>query len=111
MVNAALKNTASMTMSTNNHAVATNSLVDELSIFGRKAVKTFLDDVITIEILHKLNNIALQSANDGLSLLRSRDKLNHLLQCTGSMLVKSNFHQLRRGKVNQGSTLFIIGEF
>src|SRR4051812_24968612 len=27
------------------------------------------------------------------------------------MLVKSNLHQLRRGKVNQGSTLFIIGEF
>lgn len=44
-------------------------------------------------------------------LLSSRKRLNHLLQCSRTMLVQGNTDQARGGSLNKDSALLIVGEF
>ena len=110
MVDAPLQDTTSMAMSADDDTVGADSFVDELSILRTETVKAFLNDMITIQVLNKINNMLFQSVNHGLGLFRSRNELNHLLQSTGSMLVKGNLDQLRGGVVDKCGALLIIGK-
>ena len=47
MVYAALKDAAAVSMSTNHHAVGTDSIVDELRVICRKTIEALLDDMAT----------------------------------------------------------------
>jgi hypothetical protein len=68
MVNAALQNTASMAMSSNSHTVGTNSIIDELSILGGQTVKALLDNMVSIQVLDKVNDTIAKGVDDGLGL-------------------------------------------
>lgn len=59
MVYAALKDAAAVSMSTNHHAVGTDSIVDELRVICRKTIEALLDDMVTIQVLDQLHNMIL----------------------------------------------------
>jgi hypothetical protein len=109
MVNAALKDTASMAMSSDDNTVGTNSIVDELGVLGRETVETLLNHMIAVQILDEVHHPVLKITNHGLRLLRGGDKFNHFLQSSSSMLVKRNLHKLRGGVVDKSCALLIIG--
>ena len=58
MVNAALKNTATMAMGANGDAVLAYSIKDELSLHRLEVVQTLLDDVVAVQILDEINNLS-----------------------------------------------------
>jgi hypothetical protein len=87
MINAALQDTATVTVGTNFNAVVANGIKDELSIGRGELVEAFLDDMVAIQILNKLHNTEPQGLDDEMNLLRSADILNHLLQGTSAVLV------------------------
>ncbi len=83
MVDAALEDATAMTMSTDNHAIGSNSIEDELdslsleattgrvnkkkaylSIFRVEAIKALLDHMVAIKILDQLNHPIMQSDDD-----------------------------------------------
>jgi hypothetical protein len=68
MVDAALKNTAAVAMSTDNDAVFTHSIKDELCLGGFEVVQALLDDVVAIEVLDEIDYLAGQSSNDHVGL-------------------------------------------
>lgn len=109
MVNAALKHAASMTVRANDHAIGPNSVVDELSIFGRKTVQTLLDDMVPVQILNQFHDMIFQRTDDGLGLFRGGDELDHFLESSGTMLVQCNLHELGSGIIDQSSSLLVIG--
>ena len=51
MVDAALENAAAMPMSTDHNAVRSNSIENELCISGGEVIKTFLNNMIAIQVL------------------------------------------------------------
>lgn len=65
MVNAPLQHTTSVSMSGNLNAVGSNGVVNELVVFGRQLVQTFLDDVVSVEVLDQADDIQAESDNDG----------------------------------------------
>ena len=65
-----------------------------LSVGCRQTVKAFLNNMIAIQILNKLDDMITKGINDGTCLLGSGDKLNHLLQSSSSVLVESYLDQL-----------------
>ena len=67
--------------------------------------------MVPVEVLNELDNLTLKSMDDGLDLIASREKLNHLLEGTSSVLIKSNVNQARRCSVNKDSTLIVVSEF
>lgn len=109
VVDAPLEDTASMAMGSNDNAVSTNGVVNELSVLGRKTIKAFLDDMVAIQILHEVHNAVPKSTDHSLRLLWSRDELDHLLESAGSVLVERDLHKLWRRVVDQSSTLLIVG--
>ena len=50
VVDAALKDTATMTVGTDSNAMLTYSIEDELSFRRLKVIKALLNDVVTVEI-------------------------------------------------------------
>ncbi len=129
MVDAALEDATAVTMSTDNHAIGSNSIEDELdsvsleattgrvnkkkaylSIFRVEAIKALLDHMVAIKILDQLNNPIMQSDDDHMNLLASGDELNHLLQGTRAMLIESNLDHRGSGIVDQDCTLLVGGE-
>lgn len=109
VVDAALQDTAAVAVSPNDDTVRTNGIVDELGVPGIETVEAFLDDMVTIQVLHQLDHVVLQSAHDGAGLLRSRDELNHLLQSASAVLVESNLDKLRRRVVHENGSLVVVG--
>jgi hypothetical protein len=71
-----------------------------LGIFRGETVETLLDDMVAIEILDQIHNTITESLDDRLSLLRSRNELDHLLQSASAMLVQGDLDQLRCSVVN-----------
>lgn len=57
VVNAALQDTASVSMGADNHTIGANCVIDELCVFGRKTVETLLDDMVAIQVLNQLHNM------------------------------------------------------
>lgn len=49
--------------------------------------------------------------DDRLGLFGGRDKLDHLLERPGTVLIKSNLNELMSSVVDQVSPLFIVGIF
>ena len=82
MIDTTLEDTTSVFMSGNFNTIRGNSIIDELLVSQRngavmhlligrlKSVKTFLNDVISIEIFRQVNNIGPQS-------LRNKFNLNN----------------------------------
>ena len=129
MVNASLKHAATVAMGSNRDAMFSNRIKDKLespssafekllaresthlSIFRLQPIQAFLDDVVPIEVLNELDNLAFEGVNNGFDLLAGRKELNHLLQCPGTVLVQSNVDQTRRRSVDKNGALFVVGEF
>lgn len=68
VVNAALEDAATVTMSAHSNAVLTNGIKDELGILGLEVVQALLDDMITVQILNEIDDLATESVHDGLDL-------------------------------------------
>lgn len=111
MIDAALNNTATVTVSADAHAVGADGLVDEVSILSLEVVETLLNNMVAIQILHQGNHMVLEGVDDGLNLLSGGDALDHLLQRSGSVLVDGDILQSGGGIVDQDSSLLIVGKF
>ena len=57
MVYASLQHAAAVAVRSDNDAVRSDSVKDELRIFRGQTVQTLLNDMIAIQILYKLNNL------------------------------------------------------
>ena len=57
-----------MTVSSHFNTVSRNSIVDELIIFGSEFVQTFLDNMVSVQILNQDNNREAKSNDDGVDL-------------------------------------------
>jgi len=79
VVNATLQDAAAMAMGSDDDTASANGIEDELGVLGRQVVETLLDDVVAVEVLDERDDIISESLGDDLDLLRSRDKLDHLL--------------------------------
>lgn len=100
-----------------------------LGVFSRESVKALLNDMIAVEILDQFHNVTTQSANHcldlgivslgkhfghsylGTYLLRSREKFDHFLQSTRTMLVEGDLDKLRGCIVDKNCTLLVVGKF
>jgi len=111
VVDTTLKNTAAMTVSTDNDNVVTDGVDDELNVFMLEVVETFLNNMVAVQILDKADNVTVESCRDHLDLDRTRDELDHLLKCTSAVLVESNLDHLRRRTLDESSALLVIGIF
>lgn len=69
VINAALKYAAAMTVCANRDAVLTDSIKDVLGFGGLEVIQTLLNDVVTIEILDKVDDLAGQRVDDHLRLV------------------------------------------
>lgn len=107
MVDTTLKDTAAVTMCSHWDTVSANSIEDELcnvstdftalhsnnltnlSILALEAVQTLLDDMVTVEILNQVDNLALKSMDDSGNLQTMSAKNTHVnidgkrLTCSG----------------------------
>jgi len=111
MINAALKHTASVSVSSDSDHMSTDCVDDELSVGRLQVVETLLDDVIAVEVLNEGDDLTIKSFGDHLNLLRGRDEFDHLLQGPSAMLIESNSDHLRRGAADELGALVIIGIF
>ena len=68
VIDTALENTATVTMSCDFDAVGGYGSVDELVIFGSEFVQTFLDNMVSVQILNQDNNREAKSNDDGVDL-------------------------------------------
>lgn len=107
MIDAALKNAAPMTVSADVNTMVANCIKDELGVFRRQLVKTLLDDVVTIQVLDEVDNLVTKSIDNDLHMLGDRDKLNHLLEGTSTVLVQGNANHLCRCILDKGSAFII----
>lgn len=64
VVDAALQDTASVTVSTNHKTIVTHGVEDELGINRLEVVKTLLNDMVAVEVLNEAYNILLEGALD-----------------------------------------------
>jgi hypothetical protein len=108
VVNAALKDAAAMAMGSNINAMGANSIKDELSIGWGELVETLLNDMVSVQILNELNNSITKSIDDCLYLTGRGDEFDHLLQCSGTVLVESNANKVMRGVLNENSALLVV---
>jgi hypothetical protein len=108
MVNAPLEDTAAVPVSANVNTMVPNSIEYKLGIRRRKFVQTFLNDVVSIQVLNELNNSVPKSPDDSLDLARRRDKLDHLLQGSSSVLVQSDADKVMGCIFDEDSALFVI---
>jgi len=111
VVDTTLKNTAAMTVSTNNDNVVTDGVDDELNVFMLEVVETFLNNMVAVQILDKADNVTVESCRDHLNLDRAGDELDHLLEGTSTVLVESNLDHLRRRTLDESSALLVVGVF
>ena len=68
MVNAALQNATSVTVSSNSNAVSTHSIIDELSILSGQTVEALLDNMVSIQVLDKIDNTVTEGVDNSLGL-------------------------------------------
>lgn len=68
MIDAALKNTASVAVRTHSDTILTDSIEDELSILSFEMIETLLNHMVAVEVLNKSDNVATQSVDDDLNL-------------------------------------------
>lgn len=72
VVNAALKNAAAMPVGTNSNAMLAYSVENKLSLRRLEMVQALLDNVIAVQVLDKVHNLAGQSPDNHLSLQRGQ---------------------------------------
>jgi hypothetical protein len=68
VVNAALENTAPVAMSTDSDAVLAYSIEDELGLGRLEVIQALLNDVVAVQVLNEVHNLARQGLDDHLSL-------------------------------------------
>lgn len=68
VVDAALEDTAAMAVSTDNNAIFTNSIKNELGIIRLQSVQTFLDDMVAVKVLDELDDLLAEGIDDDIDL-------------------------------------------
>ena len=68
MIDAALKNTAAMAVGTDDDAVLAYGIEDELGLRGLEMVQALLNDVVAVQVLDEVDDLARQRLNDHLGL-------------------------------------------
>jgi ABC-type ATPase with predicted acetyltransferase domain len=68
MVDAALEHTAAMAVRANSDAVLADSIEDKLGILRLEMIQALLDDMIAVQILDKVDDLARESLDDHLDL-------------------------------------------
>ncbi len=69
MVNAPLKNTTTMTVSSNLHAMSCHGIIDKLVVLGTEMVQAALHNVVSVEVFNQWYYGGLESAGDQADLL------------------------------------------
>lgn len=110
VIDAALQNTASMSVGSNLYAVVANGIKDELSIDSSELVETLLDDMVAIEVLDQLHNAEAKGLNDDVDLLWQAHVLNHFLKGTGAVLVQGDADHVLGSVLNQDGSLVIVAK-
>jgi hypothetical protein len=64
VVNASLKHTAAMAVGRNLHAMSCHSIVNELVILRNEPIEALLNDMITVEVFDKRDNMQRESADN-----------------------------------------------
>jgi hypothetical protein len=128
MVDATLKDTTTVPVSSHSKTITSNFVENEVGILWLEVVQAFLDDMIAIQVLNEADYVSRQSMLDGLNLVpvhcwvnsRSatsaylfghRDVLDHLLQGTSAVLVERNLDHVRGGIVDEFGALIVVAVF
>jgi hypothetical protein len=85
MVDRALDDAASVTMSGDFDAVGADGIIDELIVFRRQLVKTLLHNVVSVQVLDERDDIKVEGKNEILDLAMGRKKVDHFLNSSGSL--------------------------
>src|ERR1700712_1048602 len=64
--------------------------------------------MIAIQVLDELDNSTAKGIDDDLNLLRSGNEFNHLLESSGSMLVKGYANQVNSSILDEDCTLIVV---
>lgn len=96
VVDAALQNTASVSVCSNLNTVVANCIKDELGINGSELVEALLNDMVAVEILDQFHDAEPEGLDDDVNLLRQTDILNHLLEGACAMLVQGDTDHVLR---------------
>lgn len=99
-----------MTMSSDFHTVLSYCIVDELIVFSSQSVETFLNDVVSVEILDERDDAGSESEDDGLDLTWSREKVDRFLNCSGTMHVERDRDQIIANGIDDVITLLVGAE-
>ena len=98
-------------MSSDGDNMSTDCVDDELYIKRFEVIEALLNDVVAVQVLNQRDDLAVESLDDQLDLVRSRNEFDHLLQSASTMLVESNSDHLWRGTANEFGALLISGIF
>lgn len=63
--------------------------------------------MVAVNVLDEIDDPAVQCLDDELDMSRSRNRLNHLLQCAGTMSILRNLHHLGGSVLNQHGALIV----
>lgn len=107
VVDTALKDTASVTVSCDFDTVSSDGVVDELVVFGREVVEALLNDVVTVEILDERDDVEIEREDQALNLTLSREEIDHLLNGASSVHVERDGNEFSSDRFNESVTLFV----
>lgn len=107
VVDATLKDTATMSMCGYPNAVLRDGIVDELVVFRLHFMQRALNDVIAVEILNELDDTTLQGVANRRNLLCGGEEIDHLLHSTRAVHILRNQHQLWSDGLHDGRSLGI----
>jgi hypothetical protein len=128
VIDAALKDAATVTMGADAQAVTGNFIEDKIGVLRLKVIETFLNDVITVQILDETDDVGGQRVLDGLdliainrrivsrrasstNLLARRNELDHLLKGTGAMLIQGDLDHMGSSVIDENCALVVVAIF
>mmetsp|Transcript_9391 Transcript_9391/g.34835 ORF Transcript_9391/g.34835 Transcript_9391/m.34835 type:complete len:211 (-) Transcript_9391:2052-2684(-) len=108
IINTSLQHTATVLVRGNLHTSTSNCVVNELLVLGTQFLQASLNHMVSIQILDERNNVAFQGACHQFDLLGSTDALNKLLNCSGTVHIRGNFHEIIAHSTNDFRLVYII---
>jgi hypothetical protein len=110
MVDRSLDDAAAMTVSGDFDTVGTDGVVNELVVFRGQMVETFLDDVVSVQVLDERDDVEVEGEDQVLDLSLSREQVDHLLDRSSSVHVERNGYEFSRQTLDQSVPLFVAAK-
>jgi hypothetical protein len=111
VIDTALEDATSVTVSSDFNAVGSDRVVDELVVFRREVVEALLNDVVSVEILDESNDVKVEGEDETLNLTLGREEVDHFLNGAGSVHVERDRNEFTSDRLDEGVTLFVGGVF